>query len=59
MPLKVRLRKAVTEVFGSYAVVQRCQVHKIRNVLSHLSESDRKTWDRKLKVVFNCEDYNE
>lgn len=40
-------------------VIQRCQVHKIRNVVSHLSESDRKTWNRKLKVLFKCEDYNE
>ena len=53
------LRKAITEVFGSYAIVQRCQVHKIRNVLSHLSESDRETWHRKLMVLFKCEDYNE
>ena len=53
------LRNAITEVFGSYAIVQRCQVHKIRNVLSHLSESDRETWHRKLMVLFKCEDYNE
>ena len=32
------LRRAVTEVFGSRGVVQRCQVHKCRNVLGHLPE---------------------
>src|SRR5215211_5647582 len=32
------LRKAVNEVFGEYAVVQRCQVHKKRNVLDQLPE---------------------
>ena len=32
------LRRAVTEVFGSLGVVQRCQVHKCRNVLGHLPE---------------------
>lgn len=53
------LRKAIDEVFGAYAVVQRCQIHKKRNVLSHLSESDRSTWDRKLSVLFNCEDHTE
>jgi transposase-like protein len=32
------LRSAVTSVFGAYALVQRCQVHKKRNVLDHLPE---------------------
>ena len=32
------LRRAITEVFGSRGVVQRCQVHKRRNVLGHLPE---------------------
>ena len=32
------LRRAITEVFGSRAAVQRCQVHKCRNVLGHLPE---------------------
>lgn len=35
------LRKAIREVWGSAAVVQRCQVHKIRNVLDHLPEPAR------------------
>ena len=30
------LRRAITDVFGSRGVVQRCQVHKCRNVLGHL-----------------------
>jgi putative transposase len=33
------LRKAIRTVFGSRAVVQRCQVHKRRNVLDHLPEA--------------------
>lgn len=33
------LRKAVREVFGDRAIVQRCQVHKARNVVGHLPES--------------------
>ena len=32
------LRSALREVFGPLAVVQRCQVHKGRNVLEHLPE---------------------
>lgn len=32
------LRSAVKQVFGTYALVQRCQVHKKRNVVDHLPE---------------------
>lgn len=35
------LRKAVTATFGAAALVQRCQVHKTRNVLEYLSDRDR------------------
>lgn len=35
------LRKAVSDVFGRYALVQRCRVHKRRNVLEHLPEGER------------------
>ena len=34
-------RKAVRTVFGEAALVQRCQVHKTRNVLDYLSDHDR------------------
>ena len=30
------LRRAINDVFGSRGVVQRCQVHKLRNVMGHL-----------------------
>ncbi|MBM3466026.1 MAG: hypothetical protein FJX76_28390 [Armatimonadetes bacterium] len=35
------LRKAVREMFGDRALVQRCQVHKLRNVLDHLPDRQR------------------
>ena len=35
------IRKALTDVFGDRAVVQRCQVHKMRNVREHLPKSRR------------------
>jgi transposase-like protein len=35
------LRKAVRTVFGDAALVQRCQVHKTRNILEYLSDRDR------------------
>lgn len=34
-------RKALNDVFGDRAVVQRCQVHKMRNVRDHLPEARR------------------
>jgi putative transposase len=35
------LAKAVGDVFGRFALVQRCQVHKTRNVLEQLPENKR------------------
>lgn len=35
------IRKAVTQVFGRHALVQRCQVHKTRNVVDQLPEGKR------------------
>lgn len=35
------LHKAVTQLFGEAALVQRCQVHKQRNVLDHLPDTQR------------------
>jgi len=40
------LRKAVQQVFGSQALVQRCRVHKQRNVIEHLpkDKQGQATW---------------
>jgi putative transposase len=35
------LRKAVRAIFDTAALIQRCQVHKMRNVLDHLPERQR------------------
>jgi len=35
--------KAVRDTFGDVTLVQRCQIHKLRNVLDHLPERQR-TW---------------
>ena len=42
------LRKAIREVFGSCAQVQRCQWHKRENVVSYLPKADQSTWRKKL-----------
>lgn len=35
--------KAIREVFGTWALIQRCQIHKLRNVLDHLPPG-RQAW---------------
>ncbi len=35
------LHKAVTRTFGSTALIHRCHVHKLRNILEHLPEGQR------------------
>ena len=35
------LSKAIRDIFGKSALIQRCQVHKKRNVLSHLPKSEQ------------------
>lgn len=39
------IRKAIRETFGDWALIQRCQVHKLRNVAEHLPRGKR-TWVR-------------
>lgn len=50
------LRKAVRQVFGSLAAVQRCQVHKRRNVLDHLPQRLRTTVGRQLDRAWRSDD---
>jgi len=46
------LRKAVRDVFGEHAPVQRCIRHKERNVLGHLPERDRALVRRRLRAAW-------
>jgi len=48
------LRKAVREVFGKRALVQRCQVHKKRNVLDQLPERMRAGVSAALSQAYAC-----
>jgi transposase-like protein len=47
------IRKALSDVFGTRAIVQRCQVHKARNVREHLSESRRPYVARQMRDAYN------
>lgn len=46
------LRKAVKDIFGDSAAIQRCQVHKKRNVLDHLPESERPNISRQITLAY-------
>ena len=46
------LAKATREVFGDQAVIARCRLHKERNVLDHLPETERLWVRRKLRAAW-------
>jgi putative transposase len=47
------IRKALRDVFGDRAIVQRCQVHKARNVRDHLPESRRAYVAKQMRDAYN------
>jgi len=51
------LRAAVDRVAGRAAFIQRCQVHKIRNVMDHLIESHQPTIRMHMQAAFCNADY--
>lgn len=50
------LRRAVKDVWGDRALVQRCQVHKKRNVLDHLPASRQAQVSAALSEAYHCGD---
>ena len=50
------LAAAVREVFGAKAAIQRCTLHKRRNVADHLPDKDKAWVDAKLVKAFNHPD---
>jgi putative transposase len=51
------LTAAVKKHAGESAVIQRCQVHKRRNLLDHLTEEQKPAVARKLNAAYTLEDY--
>lgn len=51
------LHAAVKKYAGEAAAIQRCQVHKRRNVLDHLAEEQKPEVARKLNAAYALEDY--
>jgi putative transposase len=52
------LSAAVNKHAGESAAIQRCQVHKRRNVLDHLTDEQRPLAAKKLNAAYALEDYN-
>jgi len=46
------IHKALRQVFGDRAVIQRCQVHKLRNVRDHLPEARRAYVGRQMREAY-------
>jgi transposase-like protein len=49
------VRKAIDEVFGRCAQIQRCQWHKRENVVGYLPKADQKRWRHRLQRAYNAE----
>lgn len=50
------LRSAVLRVFGKHVLIQRCTLHKRRNVTDYLPKARHKAIDRRLAAIFAAED---
>lgn len=48
------LTKSIRAVFGNRAVIQRCQVHKRRNVEDHLPEEMKRSTGRTITTAYRC-----
>jgi putative transposase len=53
------LRAGVQRVFGDQVEVQRCQIHKRRNVKEYLPENCQKDYDRRMRNAYAMNNYTE
>jgi putative transposase len=53
------LAKAVRDVWGDRAIIQRCRVHKKRNVRRHLPERHWPELDKRLALAWGAESYEQ
>lgn len=53
------LHRAIRQHAGDAALLQRCQVHKIRNVLAHLPEGYNYAVKARMQAAYGCNDYGE
>lgn len=53
------LRKAVNKTFGDRGAVQRCQIHKRRNVKDHLPKEYQGSADQRIRTAYAMKDYEQ
>ena len=53
------LRAGVERVFGDQVEVQRCQIHKRRNVKEYLPENCQKDYDRRMRNAYAMNNYTQ
>lgn len=53
------LRKAISSFFGKTVAIQRCTIHKMRNVLDHLPDERRPLVRTALREAFRCDSASE
>lgn len=53
------IRKAVADVFGEKAIVQRCRWHKRENVTKYLNPKDKKVFKDKLQRAYSEDNYQD
>jgi len=53
------LRSAVERFFGKRTKVQRCQIHKRRNVIDHLPGQYHAEYERKIKAAYAMNNYTD
>jgi len=51
------IHKALRQVFGDRAIIQRCQVHKLRNVRDHLPEARRGYVARQMRDAYRSKSF--
>ena len=53
------IRASIKKHGGERALVQRCQLHKRRNITDHFADEQKKYWDRKLANAYDLLNYQD
>ena len=53
------LRASIKKHCGERALVQRCQLHKRRNIIEHFADDQQKHWDKKLANAYDLLSYQD
>ena len=52
------IAKAIERIFSSIAIIQRCQYHKVENVISYLPKGMQRIWQVKLRAAYQETKYD-